>query len=164
MPSDRSSIDRPESAGCLFQKMRWLQGPACRPPSPSDERPRPQRGYGLHDRLPGVHGILAMKSGRVTIRSGTWDWLLLELYSVPDWSVAQRRLHFQTRFVVFNLERKHGELSAPALSSLHLEPSIWCVQSRRWRISRQSCIRVSSEERDLQAGERETYEKAGFRS
>ncbi len=31
--------------------------------------------------------------------------------------------------LVFNLEGDHGDGSTPALSSLHLDPSICCVQS-----------------------------------
>ena len=79
----------------------------------------------------------------VGIRPG-WD------HEHEPWRIRQFRflpfeaLGFQTNqtnrvlgrndvWLVFNLETEHGDDSTPALSYLHLEPSICCLLSRWWR-------------------------------
>lgn len=36
-----------------------------------------------------------MKTGKVSVRSGTWIWYLVELQSLPEWETAIRKLSFE---------------------------------------------------------------------
>ena len=49
-----------------------------------------------------------MRTGTISIRSGTWKWIFVEINDLPEWTVSYRRLSFQ------DPDDNHAEMSLSA--------------------------------------------------